>query len=103
MAVHHRIRFMGGVYERMVGITKTCLRKVLSKVLIRVKAFETYLCECETIINTRPLVHVGADNEPFGVITPANFLTLNPNIGSINKPPQKMVNDLFKYETSTTT
>ena len=70
--------YMGGVYERMVGIVKTGLRKTVGQAMMTAKQFKTCLSECEAVVNTRPLAHVSSEFDRGEVITPAHFLTMNP-------------------------
>ncbi|XP_044180058.1 uncharacterized protein LOC114970531 [Acropora millepora] len=55
--------WMGGFYERLVGL------------------LETILTEIEAVINSRPLVYVGADLKSGFALTPGDFLSLNPKTG----------------------
>ena len=48
----------------------------------------TVLKETEAIINSRPLVYVGDDINSGTPLTPAHFLSLNPNIGLPNFAPE---------------
>lgn len=41
----------------------------------------TVLKEIEAVVNSRPLVYVGDDIRSHITLTPAHFLSLNPNIG----------------------
>ena len=51
---------MGGFYERQVGTVKGALKKSIGKICLTEKKLETFLAEAEA------------------VITPADFLGLNP-------------------------
>ncbi|MCG8078743.1 MAG: hypothetical protein JAY75_21215, partial [Candidatus Thiodiazotropha taylori] len=73
--------WMGGFYERLVGIVKRSLRKAIGKLCLGSEQLLTILKEAEAIINSRPLVYVGDDINSFMTLTPAHFLTLNPRIG----------------------
>ena len=73
--------WMGGYYERLVGIAKRSLRKAIGKLLLSSEQLLTILKEAEAIINSRPLVYVGEDINSNMTLTPAHFLTLNPKIG----------------------
>ena len=48
--------WMGGFYERLVGITKRALRKSLGNNCLTEKQLETVITEVETVVKTRPLV-----------------------------------------------
>jgi transposase InsO family protein len=71
--------WMGGVFERAVGIVKNPLRKVMGKSLMNISQLQTVLCEVEAIVNNRPLTYVGDKFPEIQPITPRHFLTLNPN------------------------
>ena len=69
--------WMGGYYERLIGIVKQALRKSLGKNRLTSNQLATLLCEVEAVINTRPLLYL--DDEfrgQGGPLTPAHFLTL---------------------------
>ena len=51
----------GGVWERMVGLTKNSLRKVLGKSLISSIELSILLCEIESLINDRLITYVTDD------------------------------------------
>lgn len=61
----------GGLYERLIGSTKQCLRKTLGHLLLSKTQLNTILIEIENVINSRPLGYVG-DEEM--MITPNHFL-----------------------------
>ena len=73
--------WMGGFYERLVGIVKRSLRKAMGKVCLTNEQLLTILKEAEAVVNSRPLVYVGDDISSYLTLTPAHFLTLNPKIG----------------------
>ena len=74
--------WMGGFYERLVGMVKRSLRKALGKACLTSEHLLTLLKEAEAVINSRPLTYVGDDIHSFMTLTPAHFLSLNPKIGS---------------------
>lgn len=73
--------WMGGFYERLVGIVKRSLRKTLSRKLLMDIQLHTTLKEIEAIVKTRPLVYVGDGVNSTTMLTPSNFLTINPDVG----------------------
>ena len=76
--------WMGGFYERLVGLVKKSFRKMLGRKLVTDIQLQTLLKEVDAIVNSRPLVYVGYDLESNITLTPRHFLTLNPNIGVPN-------------------
>lgn len=73
--------WMGGFYERLVGLVKQALRKSIGKICLNIVQLETILTEIEAVINSRPLVYVGADLKSGFALTPGDFLSLNPKTG----------------------
>ena len=74
--------WMGGFYERLVGIVKSALRKAIGKKHLTKTQFKTFTTESEGIINSRPLVYVDDDINSANAITPMHFLNINPKIGT---------------------
>ena len=74
--------WMGGIYERMVGLVKRALRKTVRSAHLTPDQLRTFLTEAEAAVNSRPLVYVGGDTPMAStdVITPSYFLSLKPNL-----------------------
>ena len=75
-----RAPWMGGFYERLIGVTKSCLKKALFKKRVSREELVTVLREVQTRINNRPLTYLSEEGpiEPF---TPNRSLygrTVNP-------------------------
>ena len=69
-----RAPWYGGFWERLIGITKTTLKKTLGRSYVTMDKLQTVLTEVEAIMNDRPLTHVSssvADPEP---LTPSHLL-----------------------------
>ena len=73
--------WMGGFYERLIGLVKQSLRKSIGKICLTMVQLETVVKEVEAVVNSRPLVYVGADFSSGFTITPGDFLSLNPKTG----------------------
>ena len=71
----------GGVFERQMQTVKRCLRKVLGRSTLTWQQLETLLAECEALTNSRPLVYVHDELEEGTVISPSDFMTMNPKTG----------------------
>ena len=69
--------WMGGFYERLIGLVKRSLRKTIGKLCLTSNQLLTVLKEAEAIINSRPLVYVGDDINSGTPLTPAHFLSQN--------------------------
>src|SRR6185437_765698 len=66
--------WMGGFYERLVGLVKRALRKTINGQLITYRQLETVVIETEALINSRPLGFIGTDLDGGEILTPAMFL-----------------------------
>jgi len=66
-----RAPWFGAVYERLIGVLKKELIKLVGHTALTYHELTTTLAQIEGVINNRPLIQVG-ENE---VITPMNILT----------------------------
>ncbi|XP_043479022.1 uncharacterized protein LOC122509221 [Leptopilina heterotoma] len=64
----------GGWWERLIGILKTILRKVLGKACLSYENLMTSLCDAESIINSRPLTYVSENSDDLIPLSPMLFL-----------------------------
>ena len=80
--------WMGGFYKRLIGLVKRSLRKAICKLCLTCNQLLTVLKETEAIINSQPLIYVGDDINSGTPLTPAHFLSLNPNVGLSNFAPE---------------
>nr|XP_042913091.1 uncharacterized protein LOC122273094 [Parasteatoda tepidariorum] len=64
----------GGFWERLIGMMKRILRKVLGRTSLNYEEMVTVLCDCESVMNSRPLTYVSDDAEELSPITPMMFL-----------------------------
>jgi len=78
--------WMGGMYERLVGLVKRSLRKTLGKRLITNIQLQTLVKEIEAVINSRPLVYVGDDIDSSITITPAHLISPNKQPSAYSTP-----------------
>ena len=69
--------WMGGLYERIVRLTKRALRKTIGNQCLTEKQLVTILAEVESVVNSRPLVYIDNDINSSIVITPSSFLSLS--------------------------
>ena len=51
----------GGLYERLIGTTKSCLKKVIGKARLKLEQLTTISTEVEAAINSRPLTYIDDD------------------------------------------
>ncbi|XP_054708163.1 uncharacterized protein LOC129217942 [Uloborus diversus] len=67
----------GGWWERFVRLVKELLRCTLENSVLSYEELETVLCECEAVINSRPLTYAGENSQDLIPLTPSMFLTEN--------------------------
>lgn len=66
--------WMGGFYERMVGIVKRGLKVALDRKKLSLEELGVLAYEIATIVNRRPLVYLEEDEEP---LTPSRLIARN--------------------------
>lgn len=69
-----RAPWFGAIWERLIGILKTGLKKILGRALVTFDELHTILIELEATINDRPLTYVNSDLNEFDVLTPSQLL-----------------------------
>ena len=69
--------WMGGFYERLIGLTKRALKKTIGKKCLTERQLATILTEAEAVLNSRPLVYVDDDINSSSALTPQDFLSLH--------------------------
>ena len=69
-----RASWYGGFYERLIGLTKTAIKKVLGRSFVTYDELHTVLCEIEASLNERPLTYVSSDCEDLAPLTPSQLL-----------------------------
>ena len=69
-----RAPWTGGFYERMIGLTKQSLRKVLGSSLVSLNDLRTLIVEIEAGLNDRPLTYVSNDIDAPEAINPSHLL-----------------------------
>jgi len=76
-----RAPWFSGFWERMIGLTKSALKRVLGRTHATIESLQTLVTEVETILNNRPLTpHNSPDVDDFHPITPAHLLYGRPII-----------------------
>jgi len=73
--------WMGGFNERLNGVVKQSLRKSIGKICLIMVQLEIIVKEVEAVVNSWPLVYVGADFSSGFTLIPGNLLSLNPKTG----------------------
>ncbi|XP_055932853.1 uncharacterized protein LOC129962878 [Argiope bruennichi] len=64
----------GGWWERLIGILKSLLRRVLGRASLTSEEMITILCDCEAVINSRPLTYVTENDVTLIPLSPSLFL-----------------------------
>ncbi|UYV84640.1 hypothetical protein LAZ67_X002934, partial [Cordylochernes scorpioides] len=68
--------FWGGWWERLVGLMKQLIRKVLGDKTVSYEELQTVICEVESAMNSRPLTAISEESGSVP-ITPAKFMCDN--------------------------
>ena len=69
-----RAPWFGGFWERLIGLTKNCLKKVLGNNCIDLETLQTITTEVEATLNDRPLTYVSSDSADPEPLTPSHLL-----------------------------
>jgi transposase InsO family protein len=69
-----RAPWYGGFWERLIGLTKTVLKKVLGRAHVTLSSLQTVIVEIEAVLNVRPLTYVSSDIEDEEPLTPSHLL-----------------------------
>jgi len=69
-----RAPWYGGFWERLIGMTKTVVRKVLGRSFITLEALQTLTVEIEAVLNDRPLKYQSSDIDDPEPLTPSHLL-----------------------------
>ena len=69
-----RAPWYGGFWERLVGLTKQALKKVLGRSFVTMPVLQTIVTEIECILNDRPVTYVSSDVSDIEPLTPAHLL-----------------------------
>ncbi|GFS59883.1 integrase catalytic domain-containing protein [Trichonephila clavipes] len=89
----------GGFWEKLIGPVKRSLRKTLGKTSLNQEEMYTFFCDCESLINSRPLTYVTNDIEDLEPLTPAMFLQGIREIGvpEFDQIDENKLNKRFVY------
>ena len=66
--------WFGGFWERLIGLTKNCLRKVLGRSHVSLPVLQTMVVEVEAVLNDRPLTYTSSEVDDPQPLTPAHLL-----------------------------
>ncbi|KAK6114329.1 Integrase core domain family protein [Brugia pahangi] len=68
----------GGVYERLIGLTKRAMKRAIGRKLLWERELITLVAEVESILNTRPLTYVNFDD--CIILRPIDFILPNAHL-----------------------
>ena len=86
--IPQRAPWYGGWWKRLIGMTKTSLRKVLVKAFVNLEELQTVLAEVECILNDRPSTYVSSDPVDEPPLTPSHLL-YGRTITSLSYPDER--------------
>ena len=69
-----RAPWYGGFWERLIGLTKMTLKKVLGRTFISLTGLQTMTTEIEAVLNDRPITYISSDISDPEPLTPAHLL-----------------------------
>ncbi len=64
----------GGFWERLIGMAKQLLRRILGKRVVHMEELETLMVEVEEALNSRPLTYTTEDPDDPIPLTPNHFI-----------------------------
>ncbi|XP_070537459.1 uncharacterized protein [Ptychodera flava] len=74
-----RAPWRGGFWERVIGLMKTTIKKVLSRAFVTFDELRTLLTEIEATLNDRPLTYVSTNEDDPIALTPSHLLYCRPS------------------------
>ncbi|VDM94746.1 unnamed protein product, partial [Onchocerca ochengi] len=73
-----RAPWSGGVYERIIGLTKKAMKRAIGRRLLWERELITLITEIEGILNTRPLTYINFDD--YVIVRPTDFISPNASL-----------------------
>ena len=67
-----RAPWYGGMWERLIGVAKTTLKKTLGRTSTDLQTLQTVITEVESIMNDRPLTVVSSSRDDPEPLTPSH-------------------------------
>jgi transposase InsO family protein len=68
-----RAPWYGGFWERLIGLTKTTLRKILGRRFVTMETLQTIVTEIEAVMNDRPITYVSSNIDDLEPLTPSHL------------------------------
>ncbi|XP_063436301.1 uncharacterized protein LOC134717737 [Mytilus trossulus] len=72
--IPNRAPWFGGMWERMIGLTKISLKKVLGRAHVNNETLRTVLTEIEATLNDRPVTYISTDIRDPEPLTPSHLI-----------------------------
>ena len=69
-----RAPWFGGFWERLIGLTKSTLKKILGRTHATLSSLQTIVVEVEALLNDHPLTYISCDLDDLEPITPSHLL-----------------------------
>jgi hypothetical protein len=69
-----RAAWHGGMWERLIGIMKSCMKKVIGKSLLSLEELITLTTQVEAKMNDRPLTYLSDDRNDLQPLTPSHLM-----------------------------
>jgi len=69
-----RSPWFGGIWERLIGLTKSALKRILGCTHATLESLQTPVTEVEAVLNNRPFTYNSPDVDDPSLITPAHLL-----------------------------
>ncbi|GFY20215.1 integrase catalytic domain-containing protein [Trichonephila clavipes] len=70
----------GGWWKRLIRVLKDLLKRTLGNAVLTYEELLTVLCDCESIVSSRPLTYVSEDSDDLIPLTPAMFMMSNASL-----------------------
>ncbi|CAG7719230.1 unnamed protein product [Allacma fusca] len=89
----------GGWWERFIGLSKNILKRVLGRACLNYEELLTVLCDCESVLNSRPLTYVSEESDDLIPLTPAMLLreVRESGLPELDDVNSKSLNRRLKY------
>ena len=69
-----RAPWFGGFWERLIGLTKSTVKKTLGRTHATLESLQTIIVEVEALLNDRPLTYASSNINDLNPITPSHLL-----------------------------
>ena len=72
--IPNRAPWFGGWWERLIGLTKNAIKKVLGRSFVKMEMLRTIVTEIESVLNNRPITYISTDITDPQPLTPSHLL-----------------------------